>query len=121
MSEPTPETLAGNASPRPVLNYDGGSELEQLHAEYVEAKAAAKAADDRAKAVTSRLKTVLTEAFPEDRAMALEGPGGPPLELVYGTKWLFDSKRFKADDPDTYVRYAYQSGTWTLQARRGQG
>lgn len=104
--------------PAPVLNYDGGSQLEQLHAEYVEAKAAEKAAVARAKTATDRLKLELTETFPNAQRMCLQGSGGPTLELQWVPKWQLDSKKLKLADPETYVRYAYATGAWRLAVRK---
>lgn len=110
---PQPET--------PVVNYEPGSRLEQLHAEYIEAKAQEKSATDRAKAATDALKLELNTAAPGATKVELEGTAGPRLTLGYVETWRFDSTRFKKDDPFTYVKYAKKSGSWTLRATKTGG
>ncbi|MEV6413883.1 hypothetical protein [Kribbella sp. NPDC051718] len=104
----------------PVVNYEPGSRLEQLHAEYVEAKALAASAKERADAATDALKLALTEAAPGAGTIQLEGTAGPRLHLAYVETWRFDSTRFKADDPVKYVQYAKKSGSWTLRVAKGK-
>ena len=96
------------------------SKLEQLHALYPEAKAKAEAAAAELKAITDGLKVELTKAAPEgaDR-IELTGEHGPTLRLTYIKSWRVDAKKLKAEDPETYVRYAVQGGTWQLKAARG--
>lgn len=120
MTESTfaPEPVAQPVTP--VVNYEPGSRLEQLHAEYIEAKALAASAKERADAATDALKLVLTEAAPGASTVELEGTAGPKLHLGYSETWRFDSKKFKADDPVTYVRYASKSGSWTLRVAKGK-
>lgn len=117
-SEHIPHPSSVPAQP-PILNYAGGSELEQLHAEYVEAKAAESAAKARAGAVVNRLKVALTQAFPDAQHMRLAGPGGPTLTLDAVTSWKFNSVKLKAADPELYVRYAYQQTAWVLKTVKG--
>jgi hypothetical protein len=105
----------------PVVNYEPGSRLEQLHAEYVEAKAAERGASDRAKAATDALKLELNTAAPGATKVELEGTAGPRLSLGYIETWRFDSTKFKKDDPFTYVKYAKKSGSWTLRAAKSGG
>lgn len=102
--------------PLPVVNYEPGSRLEQLHAAYFAAKAESKDAESKLKAATDALKLELTTAAPGAPKVGLAGSAGAPLFLSYGETWRFDSKKFKADDPLTYVRYAKKSGSWTLRA-----
>lgn len=128
MTDPTPDlTQPAEAAPAPVLNYDAANtELLDAHAEYTEAKAAAGEAEKRYKAATARLKTRLTEAFPESQRSRLQGPGGPTLELDYRESWRFDAKTYRADclaaggaALETYVRYATKSGAWYLNVVKG--
>lgn len=116
-TEATPEPEA----PPAVVAAGPGTRLEQLHAAYAEAKAASKAAEERLKAITDGIKSELTKAEPEARRLELRSPVGPPLRLTWSTTWRFDSKRFKADEPLTYVRYAKQSGSWTLRPASDSG
>lgn len=103
---------------KPVLvQPDQGTRLEQLHAAYADAKAAADDTAARLKAIVDAIKVELTNAAPEGTpAVELRGTGGPALRVTWTTSWRFDSKRLKADNPELYVRYAKQSGTWVLKA-----
>lgn len=98
-----------------------GSRLEALHASYADAKAAADEAAARLKAVTDGIKVELTQRNPEARRFALTGAAGPALALTYTETWRFDSKRLKVDDPETYVRYAKKSGSWSLRVAQDGG
>lgn len=97
-----------------------GTRLEQLHAAYADAKAAADDAAAKLKAVTDAIKVELTQAAPEgERKIELAGQAGPVLRLTYSESWRLDSKRLKAEHPETWVRYAKKSGSWTLKATGG--
>lgn len=95
--------------------------LNQLHAAYADAKADADAASARLKAITDGIKLELQTLAPEQQRLALTGEDGPALSLTYSETWRFDSTRFKREDPETYVRYAKKSGSWTLKAAKGGG
>lgn len=104
----------------PVLvQPDTGSRLEQLHARYAEVKAAADAANEQLKAVTDGIKAELAQAAPGQPKIELTGASGPALRLTYSETWRFDSRKFKAVDPETYVRFAKKTGSWTLKAAQG--
>lgn len=68
-------------------------------------------------AITDAIKLELTQAAPEDRKIALVGNAGSTLRLTYVESWWIDSRKLKAEDPETYVQYARKSGTWTLRAK----
>lgn len=98
--------------------------LEQLHASYADAKAEAAAAEEKLDAIKDAIKLELTQAAPDATKIELHGPEGsaaPPLALTYTETWRFDSRKFKADDPLTYVRYAKKSGSWRLAEARAAG
>lgn len=107
--EPAPVQVAAGTSSR----------LEQLHAAYPAAKAAADEAAAQLKAITDGIKVELTTAAPDARRIRLDGADGPTLQLTYAETWRLDSKRLKAEDPETYVRYAKQGGSWTLKVAQG--
>ncbi len=122
MTTQTPHLEAPVVEPEPLqVTAPPGSRLEQLHAAYPDAKAAADAAAATLKAITDGIKLELNQAAPEERRLELRGPAGPPLRLTYTETWRFDSKTFKAADPETYVRYAKKSGSWTLKAGSAEG
>lgn len=93
--------------------------LEQLHAAYTDAKANADQATKTLKAITDAIKVELTQAAPERRRIELVGLDGPALQLTYTESWRVDAKMLKAEEPETYVRYAKKSGSWTLALAKG--
>lgn len=69
------------------------------------------------KVVTDALKVELTTQAPGD-AVIVVATGDPvrkPLRLTAQTSWRLDSKRLKAEAPETYVRYATRSTSWVLR------
>lgn len=92
-----------------------GTRLAELHAAYPDLKAAADEADARLKACTDGIKAELTAISGEDRKIILSTAGLPRLGLTYVERWNLDSKKLKATDPETWVRYAKKSGSWTLK------
>lgn len=115
MSAPIPET-------EPMLLQPGEDDkLTALHAEYAAAKAQRDAAEERFKTVSDRLKTALFEAIPEgERRIELRSVGGRPLRLVHSESWRIDSTRLKRESPETYVRYAKKSESWSLRVVGGE-
>lgn len=101
----------------PQVAGEPGTRLEQLHAAYASAKSEAAAAAEALKTVTDAIKLELTQAVPDAPSIDLVGEGLPPLRLTYVESWRVDSRKLKAEDPETYVRYAKKSGSWTLKAR----
>lgn len=96
-----------------------GTRLAELHAAYPDLKAAADEAARRLKACTDGIKAELTALNGETHRFRLSTAGLPSLDLSYVERWNFDSKKLKAEDPTTYVRYAKKSGAWTLRAAGG--
>lgn len=100
-----------------------GTRLEQLHAEYATAKAAADEASARLKVVTDGIKAELVAAVPDTPRIELRAAPGAdvvPLQLTYVESWRVDAKRLKAENPETYVRYAVKGGSWRLAPARGE-
>ncbi len=96
-----------------------GSRLEQLYAQYDELERAAKDAETRFETVKDAIKAELGQAAPDATAISADcATVGLTLELTYGESWRLDSKRLKAEDPGTYVKYAKASGSWTLKRAR---
>jgi hypothetical protein len=116
------KSQAPAAEPKPVqITPQADTRLEQLHALYEAKKAAKDQAETELKAVTDAIKREMYELLPEGATSAtITGQAGPTLAMTYVETWRFDSKRFKADDPHTYVRYANKSGTWKLEKAKGQ-
>lgn len=102
-----------------VVTPDKRSRLAQLHAQYVDAKAAADEAASRLKAITDGIKSELNSIAPEERRVQLVANGLPTLQLTYVERWTVDAKKLKDEDPTTYVRYARKSGTHQLRVIAG--
>lgn len=101
---------------RPVPN----SRLEQLLAQYEQAKAAADEAGKTLKAITDGIKLELTNAAPGATSIDVTGELlTRPLRLHAKESWRVDAKKLKAEDPATYVRYATKSVVWELRAVGG--
>lgn len=94
-----------------------GSREEELLARYESAKAAKEDAVARFEAVSAALKNEMAVAAPPGATdIVLAGaPGLPRLRMRWLTPWRFDSKRFKAERPEDYVRYEVRGGHWHLQ------
>lgn len=97
---------------------DPDTRLAQLHASYADAKARADEAAKQLKAITDAIKVELNTAAPEETRVELRGDAGPGLVLRYTERWTLDSKKMKAEDPLTYVRYARKGGSWSLSQVR---
>lgn len=96
-----------------------GSRLEQLHAAYADAKAHADEAAKRLKLITDAIKNELNTAAPDSHRVELRGSSGPVLRMSFVESWRLDSTRLKSEHPETWVRYAKKSGSWTLKAVSG--
>jgi len=97
-----------------------GTRLQQLHETYTSLKATAEEVQTQLKAITDALKVELTNACPGATKIDLTG-SAPPLRLTYAESWRVDAKKLKREQPETYVRYAKKSGSWTLKAAPGGG
>jgi hypothetical protein len=108
--------------PKPVqVTPQADSRLEQLHAMYETLKANKDEAEKQLKAVTDAIKSEVSAMLPQgSTAATITGQAGPPLALTWVESWRLDSRKMKAEDPETYVRYATKSGTWKLEKVRGQ-
>lgn len=115
------DCTAPGCAPVPVVNYEPGSKLEQLHAEYHRRKAVADSAAKELKGIVDALKVELTVAAPDQPKVELHGEAGRPLALSYVESWRMDTKKLKAEQPLIYVTYASKSGSWKLEAKRGGG
>lgn len=98
-----------------VVTPEPDTRLAQLHALYAEAKVDFEAAKAALELVKDGIKYELNQATPNAKRVTLSGQTGPMLSLVYSEPWQFDTKKFKADDPLTYVRYAKRVPRWTLK------
>lgn len=102
--------------PTPTIRAATGSRLEALAAAYAEAKPAADAAAERLQEIKDAIKVELTNAAPgETRVDLASAVLDKPLALRAKTSWRLDTKRFKAEEPVTYVKYAYRSTSWELR------
>lgn len=93
-----------------------GSRLDDLLAAYAELKPRADEALERLKTVTDGIKAELHAGAPDAQQVDVAHPALPQaLRLSYVERWTLDAKRLKADDPETYVRYARKGGSWQLR------
>jgi hypothetical protein len=126
MSEPT--TDQPDLEPAPtVVAPQAGTRLEQLHAAYADAKAAADEANANLKTITDALKVELTQAAPGSRRITLQGPTGPALGLTYSESTRINTRaikpvldQIKTADPAQYARLMTTSGSWRISALRGE-
>jgi hypothetical protein len=96
-----------------------GSRLDDLLGVYADLKPRADELATRLKSVTDAIKTELMAAVPEARRIDVDHPGlALPLRLSYVENWTLDTKRLKAEDPATYVRYARKGGKWELRGHK---
>jgi hypothetical protein len=112
-------TASDNAWPG-VVQPEPDSRLAQLCARYDAAKIAADDAAGYLKSITDGIKVELAEAAPGETRVDLVHPAlTAPLRLQAKTTWRLDTPRFRAEQPETYVRYAKQSVSWELRAVSG--
>lgn len=105
-----------------VIQAEPQGRLEALAAAYAEAKPAAEAAEAYLKQITDAIKVELANAAPGALKVDLASPVlAAPLRLQARTSWRLDTKRLKAEAPETYVQYAVQSTAWELRAVPGGG
>lgn len=99
------------------------SRLEHLHSIYADAKAKKDGATEDFQAVVDAIKAELNAAAPGQERIELIGTAGPPLRLTTVESWRVDSRKLKAEAPETYVRYAKKSLSQTLKvvAQGGEG
>jgi hypothetical protein len=120
MTESTPEQPAAAAGPRAVTPRKG-SQLDQLHAHYLDLHARKDELEKQFKAVSDAIKVELNAMDPEERRFELASRDGRrPLTLRYAETQRFDSTRFKRERPQEYIEYLKPpSGSWTLQPAKG--
>lgn len=93
-----------------------GSRLDDLLAAYAVLKPQADEAATRLKAITDAIKVELQTAAPDARRIEVEHAAlAHRLRLSYVESWSLDTRRFKAEQPETYVRYARKGGKWELR------
>lgn len=103
-----------------VVKPEPDSRLDQLAAEYAALEPLAKQYAARLKEITDGIKSELATAAPGQTEMLLTSSYlAKPLQLQAVTKWTLDTKALKATDPETYVRWAKRSTSWTLRALAG--
>lgn len=114
------QTQAAPEAPPFAVQADATDRLAQLHAAYDDARAAYDEASSRFEAIKAGIKAELANLAPEDRTrITLTGPAGPALGLTYSESWRIDSRKLKREEPETYVRFAAKSGSWTLRTLTG--
>lgn len=106
--------VANEGAPNPGT--EASERLEQLLAQYDLVKAEAAKAEEALKAITDGIKQELMAAAPEGETdIRVDSPDlTRPLRLQAVESWRVDSKKLKAEAPETYVRYATKSVSWRL-------
>lgn len=105
-------------APTPVARatVEPGSRLEDLLATYAHLKPQTDELETRLKSVTDAIKAELAAAVPGAQKIEVAHAALPqPLRLSWVPRWELDTKALKAEDPETYVRYARQGGRWELR------
>ncbi|HEX6871069.1 MAG TPA: hypothetical protein VF163_08225 [Micromonosporaceae bacterium] len=93
-----------------------GSRLEDLLATYAHLKPQVDELTGRLKSITDAIKAELVAANPDATRIAVDSAAlAAPLRVSYVESWRLDSKRLKAEAPETYVRYAVKSGHWEMR------
>jgi hypothetical protein len=87
--------------------------LAELLAEYGEAHAAKKTAEERNNTVVASLKVALNKAAPADTHIAASH-GGVTVHMDYTEYNEFDTTQFKIDYPEMYAQYLVKRGKWVL-------
>jgi hypothetical protein len=99
--------------PRSQVIPQPGSRLEQLLALYDEAEARAHEAAERFETIKAAIKMEATRAAPGVPSISVG-----PLHLIWtASRRRFDSKAFRAAQPDLYEAYRVPDPRWEL--RRG--
>lgn len=107
-----------NSIPAQRAAIEPGSRLDDLLAVYAELKPRADELAGRLKTVTDAIKAELRAADETATRIDVEHPALPqPLRLTYVETWTLDTKRLKAEQPETYVTYARKGGSWQLRGR----
>ena len=121
----TYEDAQGNAGPAPEPTFvqvdaTATERLAALHSLYADVKERFDSAKEQLDAIKAGIKAELVAAAPAGSTkIALMGKDGPPLTLVHSESWRVDSRKLKAEEPETYVRYAKKSESWTLAPAKG--
>ena len=91
---------------------DDDPELDQLVAEYARLEPLV----ERFGEIKEALKIKLTGLYPGQKTISYTHPAlTAPMRLVYISRWGLDTGRMKAESPETYARFAKQSGRWELR------
>lgn len=107
------------APPAPIVKPAPDSRLEQLVAQFDEAKKLAEKHAARLNELKDAIKSELANAAPGAEKVLLHSDYlDKPLQMSYRTEWRLDSKRLKAEAPRTWVEYAKQGGSWRLEQSR---
>lgn len=117
MTQPHSATLGQSPSP-PVVRPEPDSRLDALAAEYAQLQPQVQALTERLKTVTDGIKTELAMTGAETTLLA--SPHLPELlRLSRVMSWRLDSKRLKAEHPQTWAQYARKSLSWRLDRVEG--
>lgn len=100
----------------PTITPEPESRLAQLVAQYDLSLAERDKAKEAHDAIVAGIKSELANAAPGESSVDVASPElTQPLRLIAVESWRVDSKLLKDREPETYVRYAKQSTSWTLK------
>jgi hypothetical protein len=118
-SEAQIPTQASPPAVTPTISPEPDTRLDQLAAEYAALKPLADEYAARLESIKDGIKAELAAAAPGATKVLLACIYlEKPLQLVARTSWRVDMKKLKAEQPETYVRYAVQSTSWSLGSTR---
>lgn len=104
------------------VTLDPDTEVGQIHAMYVQAKAQADEAVERADLLKAALKSNLAAMDPEATRVTLRTRGvDQSLVLRAQTSTTVDTKKLKAEKPHIWAEFARESVSWRLEFERGGG
>lgn len=115
----TQPSTAAPEKPRLAVTPAAGSVLERLLDQEAAAEAVAKEAADRLKGLRDQVKAALTQAHPGTELFDIAGsPHRPAKTLRWVNTVRLNTDRMKAEEPETYVRFAEFGGRWELRPAR---
>lgn len=121
MTIPDQVQAAPPAPPIPVtvVQAQKDSRLEQLLAQYDEAKVAEKAAKDRFKTLADGIKAELYQLTDGKEKVDVHSAYlNQPLALRAQYQTRLDTKKLQDDMPEVYEKFTKQTAFWKLEARR---
>ncbi|MCO7192306.1 hypothetical protein [Pseudonocardia sp. McavD-2-B] len=114
----TPPPPPVETTPPVVVQPASDSRLEQLLAEWSAKKPQLDALKAEVDTLSKSIKAETMRAAPEGSPEAIvRSPFlDLPLRVYPRTEWRLDAKAMKAEDPQTYVKWARSSTSWRMES-----